>query len=140
MSQTLQTRRLIRDASLTTTIAMPNANAATYSGALDLGAPQAAFVNEKFSLFVAVPNTNIVSAKSTTLVLESADVNLNANFSTVQGGGTITITGIAGNVSAAINQEIRVPGNAQRFIRLSSTGGANSGTALTESITVRLQF
>lgn len=119
---------------------MPNANAQTLSGALDLGAPQAAFANEKFSLFVVVPNTNIVSAKSTTLVLESADVNLNANFSTVQGGGTVTITGIAGNVSAAINQEIRVPGNAKQFIRLSSTGGANSGTALTESITVRLQF
>lgn len=140
MSQSLQTSRLIRDAQLATTIAMPNANAQTLSGAFDLGAPQAAFANEKFSLFVVVPNTNIVSAKSTTLVLESADVNLNANFSTVQGGGTVTITGIAGNVSAAINQEIRVPGNAKQFIRLSSTGGANSGTALTESITVRLQF
>ena len=140
MSQTLQTARLIRDAQLATTIAMPNANATTYSGALDLGAPQAAFVNENFSLFVSVPNTNIVSAKTTTLVLESADVNLNANFSTVQGGGQISILGIAGNVSAAINQEIRVPGNAKQFIRLSSTGGANTGTALTESITVRLQF
>ncbi len=140
MSQTLPNYRLIRDAQLTTTIAMPNANASTYSGALDLGAPQAAFVNEKFTLLVSVPNTNITSAKVTTLVLESADVNLNANFSTVQGGGQVSITGVAGNVSVGGDFEIRVPGVAKQFIRLSSTGGANSGTTLTETITVRLQF
>lgn len=140
MAQTLPTYRLQRDALLATTIAMPNANAQTLSAAFDLGAPNAAFVNEKFSLLVSVPNTNIVSATVTTLILESADVNLNANFSTVQGGGRITITGIAGNVSVGADSEIRVPGTAKQFIRLSSTGAANSGTALTETITVRLQF
>ena len=140
MSQTLPTYRLIQDGNLSTTILMPNANAATYSGALDLGAPHAAFSQEKFTLLVSVPATNIVSAKSTVLVLESADVNVNANFAAVAGGGTVTITGVGGDPSAAFDQEVAVPGAAKQFLRFSSTGAANSGTTLTETITVRLQF
>lgn len=141
MAQSLPTNRLQRDANLATTIAFPNANAATYSAAIDLGQPNAAFVNEKFDLLVSVPNlANLVSAKASTLTLESADVNLNANFATVSGASVITITGKSGNGFDAADYYLRVPGAAKQFLRLRGDGGANSGTTLTESVTVRAQF
>ncbi len=141
MAQTLPTNRAIRDANLATTVAFPNANASTYSAALDLGQPNAAFVNEKFDLLVSVPNlANLVSAIASTLVLEAADVNLNANFATVAGASTITITGKSGNGFDAADYYLRVPGAAKQFLRLKGVGGANSGTTLTESVTVRMLF
>jgi hypothetical protein len=140
MAQSLPTNRAIRDALLTTNIAMPNANATTLSAAFDLGQPNAFPVNEKFEVVVTIPATNIVSAKSTTFTLESADVNTSANFSAVAGGGLITITGTTGDVSVASETILKVPGGAKQFLRLKGVGGANSGTALTEIGTVRLQF
>ncbi len=141
MAQTLPTSRRIQDAQLSTTVAFPNANAATYSAAIDLGQPNAFAVNEKFAMLISVPNlANIVSAKVSTLTLESGDVNLNANFSAVSGASVISITGASGNGFTAADYEIRVPGAAMRFLRLRGDGGGNSGTTLTESVTVSLRF
>jgi hypothetical protein len=140
MAQSLPTNRAIRDALLTTNIAMPNANAVTLSAAFDLGQPNAFAVNEKISVQFTMAATNIASATSTSFVLESADVNTSANFSAVAGGGVITITGVTGNVSAANSTVLAVPGQSKQFLRLKGTGGGNSGTALTEIGTVRLQF
>lgn len=140
MPQSLPTNRTIQDALLVATVAMPNANASTYSAAIDLGSPNAAFANEKFVLCLAVPNTNIASATSTTFTLESADVNLNANYAAVTGAGVVTVTGIAGNVSVGADVFVPVPGVAKQFIRIKGLGGANSGTALSETITASLRF
>ena len=100
MAQSLPTNRAIRDAQLTTNIAMPNANAVTLSAAFDLGQPNAFAVNEKFAVVVTIPATNIVSAKSTTFVLESADANVSANFAAVAGSPTVTITATYPGASA----------------------------------------
>lgn len=140
MAQSLPLNRNIQDANLVTTVAMPNANASTYSAAIDLGSPNAAFVNENCVLHVSVPNTNIVSALTTTFTLESADVNLNANYSAVTGAGVVSVVGIAGNVSAAADVLVPIPGIAKQFLRIKGVGGANTGTALTETITVSLRF
>ena len=140
MSQSLPTNRLMRDALLTANIAVPNANATTLSAALDLGQPNAFGVNEKINVIVNIPATNIVSAKATTFTLESADVNLSANFAAVAGGGLITITGVTGDLTAASETILAVPGQAKQFLRLKAVGGANSGTTLTEIGTIKLQF
>ena len=140
MSQSLPTDRAIRDANLITNIAMPNANAVTLSAAFDLGQTNAYSVNEKLALVITITETNIVCAKATTFTLESADVNTSANFAAVAGGGLVTITGVTGDVSAASTTIMPVPGSAKQFLRIKSTGGANSGTALTEIGTFALRF
>jgi len=140
MSQSLPTDRAIRDALLITNIAVPNANAVTLSAAFDLGQPNAFCVNEKLAVVVTLPATNIVCAKATTFALESADVNTSANFAAVAGAPVVTITGVTGDVTAASTVILPVPGSAKQFLRLKATGGANSGTALTEIGTFALRF
>jgi len=140
MSQSLPTNRAIKDANLSANCACPNANASTYSAAIDLGQPKAAFVNEKFDVLVSIPNqANLVDTKTQSWVLEHADANVNANFSAVDGAPTVSITG-ANSGAVAVDTYLRLPGSTKQFIRLKATGGGNSGTTITETATLQLRF
>ncbi len=105
-----------------------------------MGQTTAGIVNESLAIIVSVPNlANIVSAISSTLTLEHADVNLNANFATLTVPEAVTVTGKSGNGYDAATFEIRVPGSCKQFIRLKGLGGGNSGTTLTESVTMTVR-
>lgn len=130
-------RRSIQDALLKANIAAPNANATTFSTFIDLGAPNAAIVNEIISLVANIPNiANAVNTKTITLTLEDADANANANAASL--GITATLTAGASGVAATLI-EFRVPGGCRQFVRLRADGGANLGTTLTETATLEVR-
>lgn len=129
--------RKIQDALLKANIAAPNANATTFSTFIDLGAPNAAIVNEIISLVANIPNiANAVNTKTITLTLEDADANANANAASL--GITATLTAGASGVAAAL-LEFKVPGSCRQFVRLRADGGANLGTTLTETATLEVR-
>lgn len=140
MSQSLPTSLAIKDANLVANIACPNANASTYSTAIDLGQPNAHGLNGRVDVLISIPNqANLVDTKTQSWVLEHADVNLNANYAAVSGAPTITITGVSSG-AVAVDTPLRLPGPTKQFIRVKATGGANSGTTITETATLQLRF
>lgn len=130
------TSRQIGDATLNANIAAPNANATTFSTFIDLGQANAHPINEKVSLLAVIPAiANLANTKTITFSVEDADANANANAAALSTAISFVVTGGASG-SAAVTKEIRLPGNARRFVRLKALGGDNAGTTITETATL----
>lgn len=126
--------RLIRDALLVVTRALPAANANVDSTSIDLGdvSPVLHGQNHELSLEMpALPNlANSISA--TVTVQDSAD---NSSFAAVPGVATLVRTGAGGTGSAALTRVIRLPSTVRRYlnvnIAVANTGGDNTASTFT---------
>jgi hypothetical protein len=127
--------RNLRDAAFVKAGTLSNAATAAYSASIDLGQTRVQSL-EQVEFEVAVPATaTLVNTKVMTLsVEESAD---NTTFAAVDPAITTTITGTAGNVSAAKTVRFRLPSHTKRYVRIkavtSADGGDNTATAYTFS-------
>ena len=128
--------RNLRDASFTKTGLLSNAATAAYSASLDLGQTAVQSL-EQLEFEIAVPATaTLVNAKVMTLTIEeSAD---NSTFAAVDPLISTTITGTAGNLSAAKTVRFRLPSQTKRYVRVkaitSADGGDNSAAANTYTL------
>lgn len=131
--------RAIRDAHLTANIAMPNANATTFSTFIDLEQVTADCINEKIDLAANVPAiANLANTKTITISVEDADANANANAAALSLVGSFTVTGGASG-SAAVVKNFKLPPTTRRFVRLKAVGGADAGTTITETATAEVR-
>jgi hypothetical protein len=131
--------RKIRDLSLVANIAMPNANATTYSTFIDLGAVTPFPATEKIALAAVIPAVaNLANTKTITISVEDADANANANAAALSLAGSFDITGGASG-SDAVTKYISLPGVTRRFVRLKAVGGSAAGTTITESGTAEIR-
>jgi hypothetical protein len=131
--------RAIRDAALSANIALPNANATTYSTFIDLGQTTVDPVNESLDLVANIPAcANLANTKVITFTVEDADANAAANAATLALVGTFTVTGGASG-SAAVAKNYKLPGICRRFVRLKAVGGADAGTTITETATLEVR-
>lgn len=129
--------RRIQDEVLKANLVLPNANATTYSGAIDLGTPTLSITNESISLIANIPNIpNVPNAAVQTYTVEHADANANANFSSL--GITLTVTGGATGVLAQL-LEAKLPGHTKQFVRLKALGGSGAGTTIAETAKVEIR-
>jgi len=131
--------RAIQDALLSANIALPNANATTFSTFIDLEQVTIDPVNEKLDLVANIPAiANLANTKVITITVEDADANANANAATLALVGTFTITGGASG-SAAVARNYKLPGTTRRFVRLKAVGGADAGTTITQTATLEVR-
>lgn len=128
--------RSIRDAGLQANLVLPNANATTLSGVIDLGTDRPFPTTENFVLGVIIPAVaNLANTKTQTFTVEDADANANANFAALSISGTIT-GGASG--AAATTLRFSLPGTVRRYVRISALGGSASGTTITETASVEI--
>ncbi len=132
--------RNIRDANLSANLVLPNANATTLSGFIDLGQTTADAINESIDLVANVPAiANLANTKVITLSVEDADANANANAAALSLVGSKVITGGASG-SAAVETHFKLPPTTRRFVRIKAVGGADAGTTITETATAEVRL
>lgn len=128
--------RGIGDELLKANLVLPNANATTLSGTIDLEATVPYPTTERIVLAVVVPAVaNLANTKTQTFTVEDADANANANFAALAISGTLT-GGASGG--AATTFRFSLPGTVRRYVRISALGGSASGTTITETAVVRI--
>jgi hypothetical protein len=131
--------RSIGDASLVANIAMPNANATTFSTFIDLGATTPFPTTERIGLAAVAPAVaNLANTKTITISVEDADANANANAAALSLVGSFDITGGASG-SAAVTKYFALPPTTRRFVRLKAVGGSAAGTTITETATAEIR-
>lgn len=131
--------REIRDALLSADIALPNANATTFSTFIDLGQTTADVVHEAIDLVANIPAiANLANTKVITITVEDADANANANAAALSLVGSKVLTGGASGVAASVTH-FKLPPTTRRFVRLKAVGGADAGTTITESGTAEIR-
>jgi hypothetical protein len=131
--------RTIGDALLVANIAMPNANATTFSSFIDLGATTPWPTTEGFLLAAVIPAVaNLANTKVITLTVEDADANANANAAAVSLVGSKVLTGGATGVASSTTY-FSLPITVRRYVRIKAVGGADAGTTITESGTAEIR-
>lgn len=118
--------RLIQDAALTITRALPAQNATVNSTSLDLGQTLAGDINEQIDLLLTVPATPAL-ADSQTLTFTFQDSADNSSFAAITGVSTLVLTGAGGAGAAATTRRVKLPPAARRYLRVSITSSATSG-------------
>lgn len=132
-------QRSIRDALLVANIALPNANATTFSTFIDLGATLPHPTTEVINLAAVVPAVaNLANTKTITISVEDADANANANAAALSLVGSFDVTGGASG-SAAVTKYFALPSVTRRYVRLKAVGAANAGTTITETATAEIR-
>jgi len=137
-------RRNLRDALLSSTVALPAAAATANHSSFDIGdGPH----RERMSVIVECPATaSLVDAKDIYFELEhSTDdstftdvgdvLETSGSAATVEGSIIATVTGDGGDGAPAVVFELPIPQNANRYIRVSQSveaaGGDNTGVSAT---------
>lgn len=134
------TARSLRIDDFIANIAMPNANATTFSAFFDLGQTTAHSINERISLVANIPAiANLANTKVITITVDDADANANANAAALSLVGSKVITGGASG-AAAVEAAFALPGTCRRFVRLKAVGGADAGTTITEIATAEVRI
>lgn len=133
------TTRLVQDALLTQTKALPSAAGTVNGTAIDTHSVDAGVAGECSNLYLSVPATaNLADTKTLTFtVQDSAD---NSSFTAVSGLDTLVMTGAGGVGSAASTKTWRLPPTLRRYVRVSvleaSAGGDNSAVSMTYKLLV----
>lgn len=129
--------RLITDADLIKTKALPAADAANAADSIDLGGAGVA-VLENIELKVDLPILPaLVDDKTVTLTVEdSAD---DSSFTAIAGLATLVATGTeTPGTAAALSRTYKLPSSTRRYVRVAAAvlvgGGDNTGVSYTYSI------
>lgn len=128
--------RLLKDALLSVTTALPAAGASADGASIDIGS--GVLSPENIELEFSLPATpSLVDAKTITVAIQdSAD---NSSFTTIPTLAVVTVATGAGGVGAAASKtRFRLPSNARRYIRAETTvlaaGGSNIAVSSTLSV------
>jgi hypothetical protein len=129
--------RTIKDAQLTTNIALPNAANTVNTNGIDLAATTPYPVTEKFNVRVDTAVATGANSKNINVVVQdSAD---NSTFANIVGMGAAVHAGNAANHIAA-NTIFSLPPGTRRYVRASATGEANGGDSSDGKLTISLLF
>ena len=131
--------RLIQDAALKVTKALPAAAATANSDSIDLGQSTADTINESFSVKLSAPAVaNLADTKTITYTFQdSAD---NSSFSAIPELATLVQTGAGGVGASATTRTVRLPATARRYIRVSAAVASAGGDNTASSLTLQLLF
>ncbi len=129
--------RSIRDAQLTTNIALPNAANTVNTNGIDLGSATPYPVGEKFMVKVDTATATGANSKNINVVVQdSAD---NSTFANIAGLGVGVHTGNAANHIGNTTNYV-LPPITRRYIRASALGEANGGDSSDGKLTITLLF
>lgn len=133
------TYRLVQDALLTQTKALPAAAGTVNGTAIDTHATDPGAIGGHSNFQLSVPATPSL-ANSATLTFTVQDSADNSSFAAVSGLATLVMTGAGGVGSAAASQTWRLPPNLRRYVRVSvvesAAGGDNSAVSMTYKLLV----
>lgn len=134
------TTRLLRDALLEETKALPNGAAATSTDPFDLEHGDRGRPAHNFELVIEAPALNTTQqpdAKTLKYDVEHSDA-AGSGYTTLY-EDVITQTGAGGAGAAAAEKRVRLPDDCKRYVRVTVTGSA-AGNSSTASMTVYLGF
>jgi hypothetical protein len=135
-------KRLIADALLTGTKALPNGAATVYSNGFDLGAQSG---RQNFSvdteLLIQAPALTTGQLADAATMKYSVQHAASADFSdaTLLAGDVLVQTGAGGAGAAAAEVRVGLPGDVKRYVRVRAINSA-AGNASTKSLTESLVF
>jgi hypothetical protein len=131
--------RRIRDAALSTTKALPAANANNNHDAIDLGAVTPYPTTEAFVVELSVPALpNLANSISATFTFQ--DSANGTDFASIAGLATLVMTGAGGTGAPAASRTVMLPPNVRRYVRVNQAVANTGGDNTAVSSTVRLLF
>ena len=130
--------RRIKDASLTKSVALPNAANVANTNSVDLGKTLPFPIGQAFHVKLSTSTANGANNKNITVKLQdSAD---NSTFANIAALGALTVTDNNAGGYPAGSLTVALPPSARRYIRAQATGEANGGNASNGTLTVDLLF
>lgn len=125
--------RILKDAELIVTTALPAAAANNNSVAIDLGYG----VPENVQFELTVPATpSLVDAK--TIIYTIQDSADNSSFAAIASLATVTSTGAASAGAAAVSHTVALPPSVRRYVRVNAAvltaGGDNTAVSYTTAL------
>jgi hypothetical protein len=137
MSDPVSERRL-QDASLTKTVALPNAATTANTNSVDLGKALPFPITEAFHVKISTEAATGANNKNITVKLQdSAD---NTTFANIAELGALTVTDANNAGYPAGSLTVQLPPDTRRYLRAQATGEANGGNASDGDLTVSFLF
>jgi hypothetical protein len=132
MSTQVVNRRLVRDAALTLTLALPAASGTNApSGAKSIPIGYGPFHPDAIAFEIAFPACAANTSTSDTYTFSVYDSADNSNFAAIVPAQSIAVAGVASTGSAAVVYTIHLPPSARAYIALNivATSGTGNNTA-----------
>ncbi len=121
-------------------VAFGNVGFTANTNALDLGQDTPYPITEKFiAQIVTTAGTNAANNKNINITIQSANVNLSANFVNVAELAPLTIMEVATGY-AATTRNVTLPPGVNRYVRLQVKGESLGGNANDGTATLKLLF
>lgn len=131
----------VTDARLSRSKALPNGAANTSTDAIDMENTTKASNNAPWELLISAPALTTAEQPNAKTLIYSVEMDDNAAFTspTVLYAEVLRQTGAGGAGAAAASVRVKVPTNAERYVRVKATGSA-SGDSSAKSFTVLAKF
>jgi len=129
MATQVPNRRLVRDAALTFTQALPAAGGNNTSASFDLGAGP--FLPDQIDIEIAFPACAANTSTGDTYTVQLYDSADNSSFAAVVPGESLVVAGVVSTGSAAKVVTIKLPRNVRRYVSFYTvaTSGTGNNTA-----------
>ena len=129
--------RLLKDALLIASAALPNADATPPTVTLDLGVQPFSAV-ERIGVTLATTASTAVNAKTLVFTFQHSDA-ATSGYATIAELGIITVTGAA-TAYSAFTQKVKLPPSIKRYLRVSCQGEAGGGNASNGAMTLSATY
>lgn len=125
----------LADESMKRTVALPAANAAALTAAVDLGSERVGPVGPPLEVHLSLPALpNLADTKKATVDLYDCDT-LGGSYAPVATTGNMSVTGVSTSGSAAATWRLYLPPHTRRFVKarvaVEASGGDNTAKTLT---------
>lgn len=135
----LQNLRLIQDALLQTSNALPDNAATVRTAGIDLQAARPFPATERITVQIVTTAGNAANNNNINVRLQHANNNANANFVNIPELAIVSIFNAAGSYPATA-ANFALPPSTLRFIRAIATMEAGGGNATNGTLVVRVNF
>lgn len=130
--------RRIKDATFVDTAAtLPTADGTVYSADFDLEI--AGYKGENYELEITIPSLSAVELPNADTLTCNIVAGASANPTTVILGSVLVVTG-DGSASTAVTDEIRLPSDCPRYVRVQFVAAGGTGDISGKDATVQLLF